>query len=387
MPCFNEQEALPVTAVAQLDAFARAGVDLQLVLVDNGSTDRTGEVIDGLVEAGHPVKKVSHRENQGYGGGILSGLCACDADLIGYLCADGQVSADDTVMVYRLIQGRKDRVIAKVRRRFRQDSWRRKVVSITYNGLMQGLYGGLGAIDINGSPKLFSREMFERMDLRSTDWFLDPEIIVKAHHLGLRIIEIDVEGYARHGGASSVNVDTCAEFVANIARYRVGHTLDEWRRTAVPIPDRAPPPPQPSPIDLPGEEGPLPGVRIVPQQRFGDSRGYLHKVLSSSQAHRDLGSGEVYVTAARPGETRGGHLHQRMGEWFSVISGKGTLLVADPVGGETGRIDLSASSPATVFVPPGIAHALVNTGRRNLVCVAWAEGEHDPEDVHLHAFD
>ena len=387
MPCYNEQEALPLTARDQIDTFARAGVRLQLVLVDNGSTDRTGPIIDALVADGQPVKKVAHVQNQGYGGGILSGLRACDADVIGYLCADGQVSAEDTLMAYRLILGREDRVLAKVRRRFRQDSFKRKLISITYNGLMQGLYGGLGAIDINGSPKLFSREVFERMQLASEDWFLDPEIIVKAHHLGLRTIEIDVEGYARQGGASNVDLGTCAEFVGNIGRYRFGDALARWRDEVVPMADPAagPEPPEP-PAGPAGEEGPLPGVRVVPQRRHEDARGSLHKVLQSSQAHRALGQGEVYVTTARGGEVKGGHLHHRMGEWFSVVQGNGKLLLADPETGRSGEVELRASRPRTVYVPPGLAHALVNTGKRRLICVAWAEGEHDPEDVHPHAF-
>jgi len=387
MPCFNEEEALPSTARDQLETFARAGVRLQLVLVDNGSTDETGAIIDGLVADGLPVKKVAHTENQGYGGGILSGLRACDAAIIGYLCADGQVSAEDTLMVHRLIQGREDRVLAKVRRRFRQDSFKRKLISIGYNGLMQGLYGGLGAIDINGSPKLFSRAVFDRMRLMSADWFLDPEIIVKAHYLGLRIIEIDVEGYARQGGASNVNLDTCVEFVGNIGRYRFGDALKRWRDQVVPMadPGTGPAPPMPR-REFEGETGPLPGVRVVPQRRHQDSRGSLHKVLRSSQAHRSLGQGEVYVTTARAGEVKGEHVHHRMGEWFSVVQGNGKLLLANPGTGETGEVELRAARPRTVYVPPGLAHALVNTGKRTLICVAWAEGEHDPEDVHPHAF-
>jgi dolichol-phosphate mannosyltransferase len=388
MPCFNEQEALPATARALLDAFAAAGVALELVLVDNGSTDGTRAVIQGLVAAGRPVTPVLHDVNQGYGGGILSGLRACAAERIGYLCADGQVSAEDTLMVYRLLLGRENRVIAKVRRRFRQDSWKRKVISITYNGMMQALYGGLGAIDLNGSPKLFSREVFQRMELRSSDWFLDPELMVKAHYLGLRMIEIDVEGYARQGGASNVKLDTVMEFLGNIARYRMGHSLDEWRERTVPIVHAgvppSPPSPPPAPLVWPAVDGPLPGVQIVTQQRHSDSRGWLHKVLATSQSRCDLGSGEVYVTSAKAGEFKGGHLHRCMGEWFAVVQGNGALQLADPATGEEAEIELRAVRPRTVYVPPGIAHALVNTGRQTLICVAWAEGEHDPEDVFPH---
>ncbi len=380
MPCFNEEEALPITAPDLVRTFADAGIRLQLVLVDNGSTDGTGAVIDTLIEGGLPITKVTLRPNRGYGGGILAGLRACEAPLLGYLCADGQVSAQDTLMVYHLLRGREDRVLAKVRRRFRQDSWRRKLVSISYNGLMQALYGGLGAIDINGSPKLFSRTVFETMQLESEDWFLDPEIIVKASHLGLKIIEIDVEGHARQGGNSHVDLQTCREFVANIARYKLGHALGPWRVAA-----RQARAVTPGGAAGPRDTGePLDGVQVLDQRRFEDERGFLHKVLAASQADLAPRAGEVYVTSARPGESKGHHVHARMGEWFAVVEGHGELWLMDPRTEESRAIALRASRPQTVFVPPGVAHALVNRGRRKLVVVAWADREHDPSDVQPH---
>jgi polyisoprenyl-phosphate glycosyltransferase len=384
MPCYNEEEALPTTTPELARVFADAGVHLQLVLVDNGSTDGTGAVIDSLVDQGLPITKVSAPVNLGYGGGILAGLRACEAPLMGYSCADGQVSAADTLMVYHLLAGREDRVLAKVRRRFRQDSWRRKLVSISYNGVMQALYGGLGAIDINGSPKLFSRAVFERMDLVSEDWFLDPEIIIKARYLGLKIIEIDVEGHARRGGTSHVDLQTCTEFAHNIGRYRLGGALSRWRRGArgeAPLAatnSGAEPAPLASPLD---------GVRMVDQQRHEDERGFVHKVLRDSQARSGRSRGEVYVTSARPGESKGHHLHRTMGEWFAVVEGRGELWLADPAGGLPLRIEVRASRPSSVYVPAGVAHALVNRGKRKLVAVAWADGEHDPDDVHPFAIE
>jgi glycosyltransferase involved in cell wall biosynthesis len=394
MPCYNEEVAIRVTAPELAHTFAREGVALQLVLVDNGSTDRTGAVIDELLKEGYPIKKVAFEKNQGYGGGILAGLRQCEAPVIGYLCADGQVSAEDTLMSYRLIRGREDRMLTKVRRRFRKDSWKRKIVSIIYNGLMQVLYGGLGAIDINGSPKIFSRETFEAMDIVSTDWFLDPEIIIKAKYLGLRTIEVDVEGHARKGGASNVNVNTCVEFVGNIVRYRFGNSLLAWRRKidkarilrrddrSSPFPggdDRTRPV-----VDIPAEEAFLlpKGVRIITQNRYEDSRGFLQKVLTASQCNGNSPRGEVYVTSARPGESKGNHYHLNMGEWFTVIQGEGSLDIYDPKTDKRVSIPLGISKPRTVYVPAGLAHSVANKSRDMLICVAWAEKEHDPQDVH-----
>ena len=231
MPCYNEERCIGATAPALIRAFERHAVALELVLVDNGSRDRTGEVIDGLIEQGLPIVKVVVPENKGYGHGIISGLEQCTAPLVGYLCADGQVAPDDVVRAYQLMAGREGRIIAKVRRRFRQDSWKRKIVSICYNALMIGSFGWVGAIDINGSPKIFARAWLRRLHLSSHDWFLDPELMIKARALGLRTIEIDVEGYPRSHGISHVRRSTVVEFLKNIAAYRFGRVLRRWKRT------------------------------------------------------------------------------------------------------------------------------------------------------------
>ena len=73
-------------------------------------------------------------------------------------------------------------VLCKVRRRFRMDGLRRKVVSTVYNLFIRALWPRLQSLDINGSPKLLRRELITSMDLKSKDWLLDPEIMIKAHY-------------------------------------------------------------------------------------------------------------------------------------------------------------------------------------------------------------
>src|SRR5438105_6058991 len=78
IPCYNEEESLEQSATELVDAFQQAGIDLDLVLVDNGSTDGTGAIIDRLIDRGLPVTKVHVPVNGGYGYGIRRGLDVCD---------------------------------------------------------------------------------------------------------------------------------------------------------------------------------------------------------------------------------------------------------------------------------------------------------------------
>lgn len=233
MPCYNEEACLRQTATELVRAFAANNIPLQLVLVDNGSKDRTGLIIDELIGQGLPIEKVTVSVNQGYGHGILEGLKHCTAPLAGYLCADGQVAAEEAVQVFEQARDSSVPALAKVRRRFRKDSWRRKVVSVIYNLGAPFVFGSLGSIDLNASPKILPRESLLAMHLESKDWFLDPEVMIKAKYLGLRVLERDVEGLERAGGKSNVRYTTCLQFVKNLLRYRFGNPLRNWKKTVL----------------------------------------------------------------------------------------------------------------------------------------------------------
>ena len=85
IPCYNEEASIGETAPALVRAFEEAGVVLELVLVDNGSTDNTSQVLDDMIADGLPATKVSIATNTGYSPGIIRGLEACTAPIIGFV--------------------------------------------------------------------------------------------------------------------------------------------------------------------------------------------------------------------------------------------------------------------------------------------------------------
>jgi glycosyltransferase involved in cell wall biosynthesis len=229
MPCYNEEEVVVYTIPQLVEAFEKAGHRLELVACDNGSQDRTGEIIRSFVARGLPV--VYHRveQNQGYGQGILQAIPVCTAPWIGIIHADGQVDAEDAARLFDALKHRDPMALGKVRRRFRLDGLTRKIVSVVYNGLVFVLWPRLGSIDINGSPKIVHRDVIAAMDLQSTDWFIDPEMMIKAHYLGVRVLEMNVFARMRSNGLSHVRASACVEFFVNLLRYRFGGALRTWR--------------------------------------------------------------------------------------------------------------------------------------------------------------
>jgi len=226
MPCYNEESIVGYTLPKLFDAFSAAGHRLEVVTVDDGSTDRTGEVIaeaktlyPGIVY--HRVK-----QNAGYGNAILSGVPHCRAPWIGVIPADGQVDAEDVVRLYEAVLATDGNVVGKVRRRFRMDGLLRKIVSITYNGYFRLLWPRIATTDVNGSPKLVRADHLRRMKLASEGWLFDPELLITAHCMGLRILELNVFGRMRGNGLSHVKPVACWEFFSYLLASRFS---SKWR--------------------------------------------------------------------------------------------------------------------------------------------------------------
>lgn len=230
MPCYNEESVIGYTVPRLCRAFAEAGCRLELVACDNGSTDRTGEMLAELARQGYPI--VTHRveRNEGYGHGVLMSIPRCTAPWIGIIPADGQVDAEDVVRVYESVARSDGRVLGKVYRRFRLDGTVRAVISFAYNAFMRVLWPRLGLSDVNGSPKMMHASVIRAMDLKSKDWLLDAEMMIKAQAMGLKVIEMNVFARMREHGMSKVEAVTVWTFVRKLLRFRFGSGMAAWRR-------------------------------------------------------------------------------------------------------------------------------------------------------------
>lgn len=217
------------------DAFAGADVRLELVLVDNGSTDDTSAVIDRLIASGLPITKAVVPVNQGQGLGILTGLAVARGMHVGYVNADGQIAPDDVVRVYIATRTAPKGAMVKARRMNRPDGIARAVISVIYNATMQVLFYGVPSRDINGNPKIFPAAAAQLMQLSSHDWFLEAEVMLKARYLRLPVVEVDVLSRPRQGGRSHVRMATVIEFLWNIVVFRLRGSSRAWRESVSPV--------------------------------------------------------------------------------------------------------------------------------------------------------
>jgi glycosyltransferase involved in cell wall biosynthesis len=195
----------------------KAGIEVQVAAVNNGSRDGTGEVIARIEERDPRIRAVQLSQNHGYGGGILAGLHLLqECEIIGWMWGDGQIPAEMLPTLYWTCKA--GAPMAKVRRGVREDGWRRKTVSRAYAAAMHAM--GSATPDVNGCPKLFRAEYLQTLELRSTDWFLDAEAVLKTENRGIGIHSEETVMSARLHGKSKVGWGTIAEFAANMAKWK-----------------------------------------------------------------------------------------------------------------------------------------------------------------------
>lgn len=232
---YGEGDRLP-SIVASIDsATATLGVSYEMVLIANywpGAGDRTPDVAAQLAQQNDRLKVIAKPKAGGMGWDMRCGLEAARGNILAVIDGDGQIQSDDIVKAYRELR-RNELDLCQTYRIDRRDGWERRATSRIYNLLFRIVFPGVPLDDINAKPKLMTRALYNLLQLTSSDWFIDAEIIVQARRLGRRMGQIP-STFGRKEGKSYVTVFTILEFLRNLVVFRVRETLSHskgpWRR-------------------------------------------------------------------------------------------------------------------------------------------------------------
>ena len=127
--------------------------------------------------------------------------------------------------------------------------------------------------------------------------------------------------------------------------------------------------------------GQIDKVKIIKRYFLEDDRGWFLKAITGREEYIPSHTGEVYLTMGKPGQTKGGHFHPEAVEWFTIIEGKATLKLEDIKSHEKKEIEMSLEKAITVFVPNNVAHAVINSGDRDFILLAYTDKLYDPQDT------
>jgi len=218
IPFYNEEPNVRKVLEDSIQILTSNDVDFEIIAIDNGSSDQTGKIITEISEKNVRVKPLRVEVNEGYGNGILAGLNASEGRFIGYMDGDGQIDPEAVLGCYKelLISDQFD--LAKGFPRGIPGSFIRRYISKLYNAFVTSLFR-IETLGINCKPKIFKRELFEKLNLESKDWFIDAEIMIKATRLNVRYIDYPIQFRERLEGKSNVQIRTAFEFLFNFTRY------------------------------------------------------------------------------------------------------------------------------------------------------------------------
>ncbi|MDE3173473.1 MAG: glycosyltransferase family 2 protein [Gemmatimonadota bacterium] len=193
VPAKDEAENLPLFMEQAADAFRAAGARFEVIVVDDGSTDRSWAVLQEL-RARYPfLRTVRHRAQRGIADALRTGYLAARGAILVFYPADLQFRPEDIPrLVAPILAGEADMVTG-----FKQGKYEKAFVSRIYNGLSRILFD-VPVKDLN-SVKAYRREIMDALPIRP-DWHR--YMIVLAHAQGFTVTEIPVPLYPRHAGKS-----------------------------------------------------------------------------------------------------------------------------------------------------------------------------------------
>jgi glycosyltransferase involved in cell wall biosynthesis len=202
-PAYNEEENVAETVRRAIDEIGPLVDDsLEVLAVDDGSTDRTAELADALAAA-DPRVRVHHQANRGYGGALRAGFANATGELICF--SDGDLQFDLREMarlLERLADHRKPVDVVIGHRIKRRDPPHRIFIAKTYNAIVSVLFG-LRVRDIDCAMKLFRSEVFDGLRLETDSPFLSAELLIKLRARGERIAQVGVNHYPRAAGTNT----------------------------------------------------------------------------------------------------------------------------------------------------------------------------------------
>lgn len=199
LPSHNEEGNIERVVRNFLGALPRLAESYEVIVVDDGSRDGTGEIADRLAAEDPHVRVVHHQVNQGYGGAVISGIRAAREPYVLLCDGDGQFDPADVellasrVPAFDVVVGRRIRRADHLMRRFNGKAW---------TWLVRLLFD-VHITDIDCGFKLIRRDLLEGIELRAKGAMISTELMARLAARGARVAEVDVKHLPRLVGKQS----------------------------------------------------------------------------------------------------------------------------------------------------------------------------------------
>jgi glycosyltransferase involved in cell wall biosynthesis len=203
LPAFDEEGSIRAVVEDAYRNVPKFAPIFEIIVVNDGSKDRTREICDRLAEEFSNVRVVHHPRNRGYGAALKSGIQLARYDLIFFTDADGQFDLNEVAALLK--QADAYDIVAGYRGQ-RQDPPHRLLFAWGWNVLVR-LVLGVRIRDIDCAFKVFNRHVFDKVQINSVGAMVNTEIFAQVSRFGMTVKEVRVSHFPRrHGKATGGNV-------------------------------------------------------------------------------------------------------------------------------------------------------------------------------------
>lgn len=222
LPAHNEEAAIADTVMSTLQTLASWMSDFEVIVVNDGSHDRTGAILDEIAATDSHLRIIHHATNQGYGAALVSGFEASCKDLVFFMDADGQFDIRDLEGFFPLLE-QYDAVLGY--RIKRQDTWMRKLNALGWKLLVRLVFK-VRVRDVDCAFKLYKGQFFREHRLETRGAMINTEILYKFTRAGYTYTQLGVHHLPRKGGKA-----TGAKPIVILRAFRELFTFAwKWRR-------------------------------------------------------------------------------------------------------------------------------------------------------------
>lgn len=199
-PAYNDAASIGPLVRRTFAVLTARGLDFEVIVINDGSRDNTGEVLAALeAELGPRLRVITHPVNRGYGGALRSGFLAAQKDLVFYTDGDGQYDVGE---LPKLLDAMQPNVgLVNGYKLERNDPWHRIWIGNVYNRFAKTIFG-IRIRDVDCDFRLVRRDLIERIQLTSTSGVICVELVRKLELSGCRVVEVGVHHYPRLHGRS-----------------------------------------------------------------------------------------------------------------------------------------------------------------------------------------
>lgn len=197
--CYNEAENIGAMIQDAVKIGEDYGIDYEVIVVDDGSQDKSAVVIEGWSKKNSRVRLVRHEKNLGYGAAVRTALQSATKDLVFLADGDSQFRVSEIEKLFSKIDSCD---VVTGYRLSRRDNWLRRTGGDLWHGFVRVALG-VPVRDVDCGFKLYRRRILEGLPIESNHVFVHAEILARLRKSGRRIEEIGVTHYPRTAGKAS----------------------------------------------------------------------------------------------------------------------------------------------------------------------------------------